>query len=1183
LTAPEWKIPYQALCLLTIKPKGKMEAFNKFRVFVIAAVCLFSGSSYVASAKVKYQLESKTGLAGISLGKLRIRVNEAGINGITVDGHEVIGNIFPAIYGPNYKKLGDNSKSSDLILKEPLRLITKSDRKYILIRNVFGFPKSGSAISERELSLSPQGILTVKCCIDPKNIKGKIVQQRLITVMGRAYTDALITVIERNGQTKRLKSFKGSFKNPNKIIMPFGDGKWSFKAKNKIGGKKLTVQLYKSYRRVINASVFSGKKFNVVLQFDFSQLLKNKLKVVKTHAVAKVAKTLAITGVDLLKLPVSRINLIQNPSFESGLYAWRPVISTADNTWMLNRDNNLHGAVSLKYTGTGTRYEAIYSSLCPKRGDYYTVTAWLKGVGNNQNVNFGIGGAPAPPRVRMNYQVMKKIKLGSSWKKYSVTYKIPSSWRGINSVYAILLPEAKTDIVYMDNVGLFAGVPKSGLKTTATYGIIAETNRTGNVFELNKPAGIKYEIIKPVKKHEKLVINYECIDFWGNKIASGNKAVPANGKGTIKVSARNTGAFQVVLKLKDSAQKGLARNTLRYCVMSDQSKSDRSMFGMNFHMERPNAQQLDKTLKLLSFVGVGWVRAWWDWGIAEPRKGQFRWNSFDAQVRLASKHNIDLLCMIGRVYGPKWTGSKIAFAPPDNLADWDNYVRRVVSRYKDRVKYWEIWNEPDIAFKIKQNPALYVELLKRAYKIIKETDSKAEVVGVCGSFFEFIEPVIRSGALDYMDIFSYHCYSLKYNPADSLPGWTGRLNKLIKKYGKDRNIPLWNTEVGVGDDRNGFVTSEEDRRRICGILARNYLAAMSTGTKKLFWFSVDFHSTYTHSLLDYRLLPAPAMVTYNTMVRLFAGSKFLGKISCPEKENFHAMKFKTKAGRFLAAVWYSGFPPERTLNISGSTDVKIYDIVGAPIIIRNKRLQLKTSFPVFLTGNSLVELEKMIKNSRFSKVKAVSENIKSGKSYPVKPVSGPFNITNRGFVIDWRLFGPFSDPGGRGYATGIDQDFLLPFGGEKNAGISSKMRQKYHFAKMTGEKLKLHLKPIEYHGAAAADYYRSKTLINLKTSFKPNKYAAAYAFCYLQAPAEIAAQLRIGSDDGCKVWLNNAMVWRKKTWRATIEDNDIVNVKLKKGINVLLVKIIQDVGGWSFSLRITDRKGSPLKNIKIWL
>ena len=107
------------------------------------------------------------------------------------------------------------------------------------------------------------------------------------------------------------------------------------------------------------------------------------------------------------------------------------------------------------------------------------------------------------------------------------------------------------------------------------------------------------------------------------------------------------------------------------------------------------------------------------------------------------------------MYGPSWTVPNKFQTPPDDLSLWDNYLTRTVKRYKGKVKYWEIWNEPDISPVLKHKPELYFKLLKRNYKQIKEIDPKAEVIGICGSHMWFFKAALEANALDYLDIISH--------------------------------------------------------------------------------------------------------------------------------------------------------------------------------------------------------------------------------------------------------------------------------------------------------------------------------------------------------------------------------------------------------------------------------------------
>ena len=93
----------------------------------------------------------------------------------------------------------------------------------------------------------------------------------------------------------------------------------------------------------------------------------------------------------------------------------------------------------------------------------------------------------------------------------------------------------------------------------------------------------------------------------------------------------------------------------------------------------------------------------------------------------------------------------------------------------------------------------------------------------------------------------------------------------------------------------------------------------------------------------------------------------------------------------------------------------------------------------------------------------------------------------------------------------------------------------------------------------------------------------AYAACYVESPEEREVKVKIGSDDGYKLWINHELVGKLCAFRGVSPDSETYTVKLKKGINPVMVKIIQDVGGMGFCLRFTDLNDKPLTDLKVWL
>jgi hypothetical protein len=109
---------------------------------------------------------------------------------------------------------------------------------------------------------------------------------------------------------------------------------------------------------------------------------------------------------------------------------------------------------------------------------------------------------------------------------------------------------------------------------------------------------------------------------------------------------------------------------------------------------------------------------------------------------------------------------------PEGLQAWDNWVKAMVTRYKNQVPEWEIWNEPDGNPKHtgKQIGEFYV----RTARIVKsiQPDAKLIALGMASvtklDFVrDFMEYLYQNNALDLVDIFTYHGYS--HNPDLSYP------------------------------------------------------------------------------------------------------------------------------------------------------------------------------------------------------------------------------------------------------------------------------------------------------------------------------------------------------------------------------------------------------------------------------
>lgn len=182
----------------------------------------------------------------------------------------------------------------------------------------------------------------------------------------------------------------------------------------------------------------------------------------------------------------------------------------------------------------------------------------------------------------------------------------------------------------------------------------------------------------------------------------------------------------------------------------------------------------------------------------------------------------------------------------------------------------------------------------------------------------------------------------------------------------------------------------------------------------------------------------------------------------------------------------------------------------------------------------------------------------------------------KAFIRSWLICGPFPNPGGRkqGEAVedvrqvkckGFNEDFLISQGGELAIEPQEGMWQ------VLGGKLYRYKWQVKESPEAMIDFYKV---------LDPYEYIVVYAAGYVISEKPQEALIKLGSDDGYKLWVNHEFIAADHIHRGSSPDQNIHPLKLKKGKNIILLKIDQDFGGVNFYLRLTDLAGKPLTGIR---
>ncbi len=136
--------------------------------------------------------------------------------------------------------------------------------------------------------------------------------------------------------------------------------------------------------------------------------------------------------------------------------------------------------------------------------------------------------------------------------------------------------------------------------------------------------------------------------------------------------------------------------------------------------------------------------------------------------------------------------------PPANLARYADVIRHIVLHYdrgwdhgmQDAVKYWEVWNEPDLG-KIfwRGTPQQYYALYAAAARAVKSADPHAQVGGPAIALVNQ-KTAYREGFLAFvrahhlpLDFFSWHWYSVDADDPYQFVEIARSLRALLDRYG----------------------------------------------------------------------------------------------------------------------------------------------------------------------------------------------------------------------------------------------------------------------------------------------------------------------------------------------------------------------------------------------------------------
>jgi hypothetical protein len=240
----------------------------------------------------------------------------------------------------------------------------------------------------------------------------------------------------------------------------------------------------------------------------------------------------------------------------------------------------------------------------------------------------------------------------------------------------------------------------------------------------------------------------------------------------------------------------------------------------------------------------GTLRLWdsgTSWTSLEPVRGVWNWQPLDTWVAAAEQHGVhDILLTLGQT--PGWASSNPddvnyvgagAPAPPTDIQDWRDYITAVAQRYQGRIRYYEIWNEPNDPTYYTGTVVELAQLTAEAYSILKAVDPANTVVSPAAYLPGYLDQLLQAGVGSNVDMIAFHFYQ---TPPENTAAAIANVRLVIARNGAGA-IPLWDTEGASGDN-----TVPEDLA--AAYLVRKYLVDLAFGSIRYDWYAWGKATTF---------------------------------------------------------------------------------------------------------------------------------------------------------------------------------------------------------------------------------------------------------------------------------------------------------------------------------------------------
>ncbi len=306
------------------------------------------------------------------------------------------------------------------------------------------------------------------------------------------------------------------------------------------------------------------------------------------------------------------------------------------------------------------------------------------------------------------------------------------------------------------------------------------------------------------------------------------------------------------------AQEGIAYKQLGKVSPRHANQIASSNFSIGGETMDRDLLNFESWKEYLGPLGAKKIRLQAGWAKCEPQKGVYNFEWLDEIVDYCLSQGVEpwLQTAYGNPIYNGGGGIHLSAGIPNSqeaLRAWDNWVSALAKRYAGRVKYWEIWNEPDNGkTKVEDYAALYT----RSAQIIRQSIPDATLYALSLAVnlryaSDFMELMHNQGKLHLIDAVSMHGYT--YNPISIYVEYQ-KLYRIIRQYSDE--IELIQGELGCpSENQSIYALKDYDWNELSQSkwVLRKMMGDLGRDIPSNYFLIIDIVYTHDHD----KLMPKP--------------------------------------------------------------------------------------------------------------------------------------------------------------------------------------------------------------------------------------------------------------------------------------------------------------------------------------